>query len=399
MTLATFTRPSYRFAGIVAPLRHGRVLALVLLALAYFTFVNARPDFTAFNADDGSDYLALAGSLVHGLGYTRNMIAGSAVPHTTWPPGIAVLLTPAMAWSGDTIDFLAVKATMIVVALIAIVLAWFTVRRLTQSKGVADLAALLLALEPRCRVSPGGLGGLLLIDHVWAGRRPGWCAVLAVGAFVGAGMLIRGSLFALAFAPLGYLFEHRAPLLSRPVQLRLWLVYAARFSLCFIAWALHNASIDTSPLGFDGIDQLRMIFTRNPVDAASPLMTLPKIVANGLSNLHQFIIYRAPEQILPGLWAGAWPDWRGAGFLAAGLCALLATAILPWQRIGAPILATLVPSVALLLVCSWGGSARFWVPVRALALPLLAINLQIWLLRRGPRLRRALLAGMLNRRA
>jgi hypothetical protein len=400
VTLATLHRPSSAFAGAgFAPLRYGRPIALALLALAYFAFIDARPDFTPFNADDGSDYLALSWSLVHGLGYTRNMIAGSYVPHTTWPPGMAVLLAPAMAWSGDTVDFFAVKATMIVTALSAIVLAWYYVRRLTQSKGAADLAALLLALDPffwnfsRIAMTEvpsiaWWLGGLLLIDHVWTGKRPGWRATLGVGAILGAGMLLRGSLFVLAFAPLGYLFERRAPLLSRPTQLKLWLVYAAGFGLCFVAWALRNASIDSSPLGFDGINQLRMIFARNPVDAASPLMTLSEIIANSVFNLHQLIIYRVPE-------ASDWSAWPDAGFAAAALCAALAVAAWPWRRIGAPILATLIPSIALLLIYAWGGSARFWVPVTALTLPLLAINLQGWLRHRRPQLRRCLVACML----
>jgi hypothetical protein len=65
---------------------------------------NAHPDFTRFNCHDSESYLALAHSLVHGRGYTRSMIDGMYIDHTTWPPGIPILMMPAVAISDNKIN-------------------------------------------------------------------------------------------------------------------------------------------------------------------------------------------------------------------------------------------------------------------------------------------------------
>ena len=395
--------PRARHLGL---LRYWRLAAFAIMALGYFALPNARPDFTPFNADDGADYLALAYGLVHGLGYTRSMIAGAFVPHTTWPPGMALLLSPALWLSGDTVNWFAAKATVIATAPAGIAFAWHYVRRLTHSARAADLAALLLALDPfywhfsRITMTEvpsiaWWLGSLLLIDIVWAGRRPGYGRVALVGLLVGAGMLLKGNLFALALAPLGYLLEARAPLLSRPEQMKRWVVYAAAFGAAFVAWSLRNAQIDTAALGFDGINQLRMIFTKVPVDPTSALMTPAETIANTLFNLRELIIYRVPEEMLPGLWTRFWEHGAAGAFVALALTLLLAYLALPRRGIGMPAFVTLVPSVALLLLYAWGGSARFWLPVTAIALILIAMRLHFWLAARQKPLRYLIVAGVL----
>lgn len=122
--------------------------------------------FHPFNAHDSESHLALSHSLVHGLGYTRNMVAGAHIPHTTWPPGLPVLLMPALAVSGETINWWAVNGTILRIGLLGVVLVWLYARRLTESRVTADIAALLFAFHPfywhfsriamtRCR-SPSG---------------------------------------------------------------------------------------------------------------------------------------------------------------------------------------------------------------------------------------------------
>ena len=386
--------------------RHWRLVMFSIIAMGYFALPNARPDFTPFNADDSASYLSLAYGLVHGLGYTRNMVPGAYVPHTTWPPGMALLLSPALWLSGNTVNWFAAKATVIALALAGIVFAWHYVRRLTKRARAADLAALLLALDPyywhfsRMAMSEVPsivwmLGSLLLIDIVWAKRRPGYGLVAMVGLIVGAGMLLRGNLFALGFAPLGYLLDSRPRLLTRPEQVKRWLVYAVTFSTAFVAWSLRNAQIDTGAIGLDGINQLRMILTKVPVDPASALMTPMEIVANTLFNLRELIIYRVPEQMLPGLWNRGWEIGVPGAFAGLALTLLLAYLTLPRRGSELPAFFTLVPSVALLLLYAWGGSARFWLPVTAVALLLVAIHLDAWFARRKVQLRRLMLAGML----
>jgi hypothetical protein len=70
----------------------------------------------------------------------------------------------------------------------------------------------------------------------------------------------------------------------------------------------------------------------------------------------------------------------------------LAYLALPRRGIGMPAFVTLVPSVALLLLYAWGGWARFWLPVTAIALILIAIRLHFWLAARPRPLRHMIAA-------
>ncbi len=97
--------PAPSLAGLSRlPAAYRRIAALIALVAAYVAFANLRPDFTDYNADDAESYLALSYALVHGLGYTRSLLPGAYVPHTTWPPGMPLLLAPAMALSGATVN-------------------------------------------------------------------------------------------------------------------------------------------------------------------------------------------------------------------------------------------------------------------------------------------------------
>jgi len=119
-----------------------------LIVVLYFIYPNNRPDLTIFNANDSEGYLSLSYALTHGLGYTRNLVPGSYVPHTTWPPGFPMLLMPVTAFGSLPLDWLAIKVYMIFIGLAGIVLAWLYVKQLTESAATANLAALLLALLP-----------------------------------------------------------------------------------------------------------------------------------------------------------------------------------------------------------------------------------------------------------
>ena len=193
-----------------------RKLLLAAIAIFYLAVPNARPDFTRFNCHDSESYLALAHNLAYGNGYTRSLEPGMYVPHKTWPPGVPVLLVPAAALSGDHLNWVAVKATMILVGLLGILATWFLVARITSRPEFADLAALIIALNPfywdfshqamsEVPTIAFALGALLLVDRIFAGRRPGLAAVGAAGLVCGAGMLVRGNLCGLALVPLAYL--------------------------------------------------------------------------------------------------------------------------------------------------------------------------------------------------
>src|ERR1051326_8393359 len=155
------------------------LICFSFIAIVYLLYPNDRPDLTEFNANDSEAYLALSYALSHGLGYTRSLLPGSYIPHTTWPPGFPVLLTPVTVFSSLPLDWLRIKLYMIAIGLTGIVLAWLYVKRLTESLATANIAAALLALLPfywlfsRTAMTDGVtisfiLLSLLLMDRAWA---------------------------------------------------------------------------------------------------------------------------------------------------------------------------------------------------------------------------------------
>jgi 4-amino-4-deoxy-L-arabinose transferase-like glycosyltransferase len=317
-----------------------RLAVLLVIAAGYFMLPNARPDLTRFNADDSEAYLGLSYALTHGLGYTRSLAAGFYVPHTTWPPGLPILLAPVTVLTSLPVSWLMVKATIIIIGLLGIVLAWLYVARVTRSPAAADLTAVALVLQPfywlfsRMALTEVPtvvfvLFILLLIDVVWSARTPTVWQAVAVGLISGLGMLLRGTVVGLIFVPLAYAAGTRRTKLTRLRLLWLWSGHAAGFCCVFIAWAARNRTIDPAGLGFDGINQMRMLVAVNPVDPASRLMDLRDIMHAFIDNVAHHIIYNVPDQLLPGLWVAHWRDWQGAPYLAIILTTALALMALP----------------------------------------------------------------------
>jgi 4-amino-4-deoxy-L-arabinose transferase-like glycosyltransferase len=363
-----------------------RVVVLILIAGWYFTLPNARPDLTAFNADDSEAYLALSYALTHGLGYTRSLAAGFYVPHTTWPPGMPILLAPVMLLTTLPISLLAIKITAIVIGLCGILLAWLYVVRVTRSLPSADLAALILSLQPfywlfsrmaltEVPTIAVALLALLLVDLVWAERHPSAWQAVAVGLVAGLGMLLRGTLAGLIFVPLAYAVGPRRTRTTPTRGLALWAIYAAGFCVAFAAWSARNRTIDPHGLGFDAINQTRMLIAMNPVDPASPLMTPVAILRSFTDNLVHRIIYNVPEQVLPGLWVAHWRNWTGAPYLAVILAASLAVVAFPRRAAALPLFVTLLPYCLLMFIYALGGSIRYWVPITGLLSVLIVIGL------------------------
>lgn len=362
-----------------------RGLAAVALVVIYLSVPNAQPDLTNFNADDSEAYLALSYALTHGIGYTRSLTSGFYVPHTTWPPGMPLLLAPSVAWGGLPIDWMAVKATTLVLGLLGIGLAWRYLRRITGSAAAADLGALLFALAPfywlfsRMALTEVPtvtliLAALLLMDHVWADRRPvGWQVAL-VGLFAGLGMLLRGTVAGLMLLPITYMIGTRRARAPRGRLVRLALLHMAAFCVPFIAWAARNHAVHVNGIGFDGINQFRMLFAVSPTVADSDLMTLAQIGLTAVDNLRYRIIYYATQQMLPGLAVTDWENWPHSAVLAVALFAALVVAIIPRRAAGWPLFLALAPSAGIMLIYAFGGAARFWVPITSLALLLVVVN-------------------------
>jgi len=343
-----------------------RVIWFFAIAVAYSLLPNARPDLSIFNVDDSESYLALSYALTHGFGYTRSLVAGLYIPHTTWPPGFPLLLAPVMAVGGLPIDWLCIKAFMIAIGLTGIALAWFYVRRVTASIITADVAALLLASMPfywmfsRTAMTEGPtvtflLLALLLMDIAWAQRCPRASQVALVGLISGLGMLLRGTNVCLVFVPLAYAAGRRKAIASPLRRLVLLAVHGVAFCIPFLGWAARNRSVDKQGLGFDGIDQVRMFLVAHPLDQASPMITAGGMLRSAIENIEYRIIYHVPEQLIPGLWNAGWWRWPGAPFIAAGLTLAVVLVALPRNTSGLPLVLTIVPYVAVLNIYAFGG--------------------------------------------
>ena len=372
------------------PIPHGlqvraRISIFIILVLFYFAIPNARPDFTRFNCHDSESYLALSYGLVHGLGYTRSMSPDHYVPHTTWPPGVPIMMMPAIALSGNKISWLAVKCTMVFTGCLGIALVWMLARRFTHNSLGADLVALGVALNPlywdfshqamaELPLTVWIIGSLLLIDMVWVQRTvKSWEAFLT-GVVCGAGSLIKGHALFLIFAPLAYLIENRRLSLSRFSQLKVWVIFCLGFVLLFLGWSVRNSMLDTRGVGFDAINQVRMIRAKNVLDPESELLTLRESLQVVLKNSRS-VIKVLPKQIVPGLWPVRLWDWVGSGYLALPISVLLVVLCIADRKGQNSIRLVILAITSLNMIYPFGGAARFWVPVSILMTILILIYL------------------------
>ena len=408
-----------------------RIVCCVALCAIYMQLPNARPDLR--DTINSEYYLALSYALTHGLGYTRSLVAGMYVPHTTWPPGFPLLLAPVTVLDGLPLPWLAIKIYLIGLGLAGVALAWLYVKRVTNSIVTADLAALFLALLPtywlfsrmamtECPSIGFILFALLLIDMVWARRRPRAMSVAAVALVSGLGMLLRGTNLCLLLAPLGYLVGERKAVVGPSQRIGLIALHALAFCLPAAMWALRNHSIDRHGLGIvDGFDQFRMFFTVNPLDSASPLLAPRDMLRVVFDNLTGRIIYLIPEQLIPGLWAVDWRDWPHARLM--GLLVLLAITLLalprrtvgaplririplhaaglvitvlalPRRALGLPLMITIAFYGAGLSFYALGWLPRFWIPVTSLLMLLILIQVSPLLDRLHKHLRLLLISAL-----
>lgn len=366
--------------GPALALRRAAAWAPVLvlgLVLAYFLDPNARLDFSVFDTRDSESYLALSRSLVTGIGYSRNLDPRFYIAHTTWPPGLPLLLMPWVALAGLPMNFLIVKFGMIAYGAIGLIVAYLYARRLSPSPLVQVATPLLLGCDPyywqlsRLVLTEvpsvlWALLALLLVDIGWGKGTIRSAPAFAFGLVAGFGMLIRGSLYGALFLPLVYLLVLRPERLDLK-RLSSYLPYAAGFVLPFLVWKLRCSMIASAALGQDGIDQLAMILRARPVDPASPLRSLGEIGSDMATTLASAIEV-LPRSLIPGLWASAaWAPMGAAA--AAAVAALLSIAILAVSfaaRRNLPLI-LMYGSMALLnLFYAAGSMLRLWVPVAAL---------------------------------
>jgi hypothetical protein len=360
---------------------------VILLCLLYFVDPNPRLDFSVFDTRDAESYLALSQSLADGRGYTRSLDPHDYIPHTTWPPGLPILLMPVALLSGTPVDMLRVKIGMIAYGVIGIVLAYLYARRRARAPLTRLCVPLFLGLNPyywqfsrmtdtEMPTIVWALVSLLVADLVWSKGPVRYSAAIVSGLVCGFGMLIRGSLYGALFLPLLYVFARGNDATARRRVATRYLCYAASFLLPFLLWIARNSLIDRTGLGLDGINQVSMILSSMPVDPTAPLRGVSQILSGLLSNATGAIIYQTPKSLVPGLWATDF--WEYAGSLAVPLALAITAAIVALScatRRNLPIIVMYASMALLNLFYAAGGMARLWVPVTclvAISLPLAA---------------------------
>jgi hypothetical protein len=138
---------------------------------------------------------------------------------------------------------------------------------------------------------------------------------------------------------------------------------------------------------------MRIVLAAN-TSQTSRLMNLTEVWHGFVDNLIHRIIYRVPEQMLPGLWAAHWQDWFGAPLLAIALTVALGLAALPRRAAALPLFFTLAPYFLVLFVFPFGGSVRYWVPVTSLLGLLIVTGIAPVWARLRPAVRWRLLCGI-----
>ena len=363
------------------------VAALVAgLCLLYFLDPNPRLDFSPFDQHDAESYLSLSQSLVDGRGYTRSLDAHYYVPHTTWPPGMAVLLMPMTFLSGVPLNLLLIKLGMIVYGVVGIFLAYLYARRLSS-----------LAADAALRSALSGAQSFLLAllahgrqrdaDHCLVAGRPcclndiGWsrgmirtAPPLRWGLYAGWGCSFAAASSArcLCRLPMPSCEGRRGRSCARwPAVMsvmesgfwsRLWR------GCCAIARSMFRGS------AMKGVNQLAMIFRQDPSVYYSPVRGTAEIFANMYTNVKWHIIYQIPKSIVPGLWPQS--VWNGMGKLSAPVALLISAPILLLSFLSIRNLPAIIMygcMTLLYLFYAMGGIDRFWVPVTCL----MAISLPI----------------------
>jgi hypothetical protein len=324
------------------------------------------------------------------------MIPGHYLVHRWYPPGLPVLLAPAVYAGGLTVNWLLVKWTMAVVGLAGVLAVWHLVRRLTSSELTADIAAALIGLNPfywqfshmalaDVPATAWIFASLYLVDRFWAKRQVCPTEAFCVGLVCGAGMLIKAIAICLIFAPVAYILGPRRADLGLRAWMRTGLLFGVGFILPALLWMLPGALQEGR--GWDAHSQLHGYRMKYPVPSNNYL-PLPELLQVPAHNVQRFAIYHLPSQTLPFLWGHSsmlntsFFAHKGTGWIALFLTVLLLLACIPssinW--VGLHLTAAGIAAINILYAYGWG--SRYWVPASILVLALLALRL-------GPALEKA----------
>ncbi|MBN1345666.1 MAG: glycosyltransferase family 39 protein [Phycisphaerae bacterium] len=366
------------------------LFALVFVTCLYGVFPNARPDLTPFNCDDSEAYIGLANSIATGRGYTRCLNPDQHLPHKTWPPGLPLLLAPAICLFG--LNLAAIKFVMIGVGIVGLVFFYLLVRDLTDVRLAAWTATATACCAHYFWFSHQVMSEVPLFTAsvvvLWllnrAAREPlHWRWWVPAGIVLGYGAIIKG--LALLIVPAALVVVWRASGSQRRAVATRYVVFVLIALMPMIAWSVRNSRVEAQSL--DGINQFRMLLQETPNDPNSPLITPRSLVKQIYANVIWGIIYRAPDQVLP---LARWADLRhrsGGPVIALVLTGLVVVALLvsAWRRVR-PIHVYALCVLGVLSLFSTGGTARYFVPLAPLFIFFIAdaVRGSRWWSRLGP---------------
>ncbi|MGQ8364677.1 ArnT family glycosyltransferase [Glaciecola sp. 1036] len=342
---------------------------LCLVACFYLFFPNARLDFTDFNSHDSEGYLTLSYNMLHQGYYSFSFDENEYLPHMLWPPGMPIILSPAVYLSGDTLNFYLVKYTMILIGIVGI----FAVRKLliefNLNRTKANIAAIFFALNPFywhfSRISMAEvpiicwlLISLILLSQLFSKDNLTYRRAIFAGAFAGFGMLIKGMMIGIAAVPLVLIFYRKLDVKKATSR---YFVFMLIFIIPFAIWNLRNAQIDRTGLGFDGVNQIQMITKEVIEDPESPTKTVPQILQSVKENFLWHAIYHIPNHTLPLIRILDLKQTTFGNFVAIGLCVLILLLSLRGPRLlTLSFLIMIAPIVLLILPMTIGGAERYW---------------------------------------
>ncbi len=343
------------------------IVVLVVLAGLYVALPNGRPDLTRFNCDDSEAYIGLANAIATGRGYTRCLNPEQDLPHKTWPPGLPLLIAPAIAVFG--LNLVAMKLVVCAVGIAGLAFFYLLIRDVSDRR-LAAWAAIavgcsahyvwfshqVMAEVPMFAFSAAGLW---MIRRA-AAARDGWGWWIGAGLIVGFGGLVKGLVLLVAPAALVAVIR-QTPERRRSVGLR----YIAFFAIAVaptVGWVVRNSQVETKSL--DAINQFRMLLQQQPNDPNSPLITPASVARQVYVNVAWGLIYHVPNQVVPLVRLADLRRRDGGPLAALVLTLLIGAAVVASLRGGLRSVHALAGMLlALLTLFATGGTARYFVPV------------------------------------
>ncbi len=348
------------------------VIIGALLFVVYLVYLNDVPDFRPDQEHDAFQYIKLS----------RHLLAGEGYPSKHFLPGFPVLLAGLIGCFG--LDWIRLKLTMIILALLGVILAQRVYQRVIPSWASTPLALVLASTPsyfdyahrlmseiPTITIT---LAALVALDRLSATRGSGdrllWSATLIAGGAIA--VLFRGN--ALALVPALFVGTLRSrETVPRGTRWAIWFALLAAL-LSVGAWSLRSAH-----RRYDGVHNVTYLKEIQAKDISALWKEgdfrngVEREDASGMArrvyrNIAWYHAYGIASLFAPGARSLADVELYGLGLAWATL--LLVPQFIGFIRLASrsPELATfLLCSLILIIIYPTGGSKRIDRPARCAA--------------------------------